>query len=244
MKCSQNHGRSMEKENLRVLPRPAGPLKSLIEESRKVRSERGEDFFENKKVEVSANSKNENFVVQNIVPEKNFKMIREDHSKLNQIIGEYDKKIFDQNNQVLISRKSRSKSIHLYLNEEIESFLKAESQKLKWGLRKNAGLGNLIQKFLENFIELKKREDRQLKKVRKLIDDFRANLVEFKKYSADSSDYQIAERANQKMKILSNDLRILLSLLEFEEQSLKQSLGNDYFSWVDFVVSWKFHCEK
>ena len=233
----------MEKENIQNKHRQTGPLKSLMEESRKVRLERGEDFFKNKKPETAKNFENETLAEKNIDSEKNFKFVRDNHLKLAQIIGEYDRKIFDQNNPVLNNLKPRSKSIHLYLNEEIESFLKAESQKseTKWGLRKNAGLGNLIQKFLENFIELKKREERQVKKIRKIIDDFRGSLVEFKKYSSLPEEYQAAERANQRMKVLSNDLRIYLSLLEFEEDSLKQCLGKDYFSWVDFVVSWKFH---
>jgi hypothetical protein len=79
----------------------------------------------------------------------------------------------------------------------------------------------LIQKFILNFIELKKREERQLKKVKKIIDEFRESLVEFKKNTSDPDDYLKAERANQKMKALSSDLMILLSLLEFEDESLK-----------------------
>ena len=52
-----------------------------------------------------------------------------------------------------------------------------------------------IQKFLINFIELKKREASQLKHIKKIIDDFRSNLVEFKKSSRNPNDYQIAERS-------------------------------------------------
>lgn len=57
----------------------------------------------------------------------------------------------------------------------------------------------------------------------------------------DPDDYQKAERSNQRMKLLSNDLIILLSLLEFEDESLKNGLGSDLYTWVDFVVKWKFH---
>ena len=133
--------------------------------------------------------------------------------------------------------------MHLYIDEKLEHFLKTESKKAEtnWGLRKNAGFGSLIQKFMGNFIELKKREEKQLKHIKKIIDDFRSNLVEFKKISGDPDDYQKAERSNQRMKLLSNDLIILLSLLEFEDESLKNGLGSDLYTWVDFVVKWKFH---
>jgi hypothetical protein len=218
-------------------------LKSVIEESRKIRADRGEDFFTPQNV-IESTSKihsAEDINSKNIIPEKDFKNLRDSHVKLAHLIVDYDKKIFEQNNQVLIPKKARSKSIHLYIDEKIEHFLNAESEKAetKWGLRKNAGLGSLIYKFLENFIELKKREDRQLKKVKKIIDDFRSNLMEFKKNSSDPDDYQNAESANQKMKVLSNDLRILLSLLEFEDDSLKKCLVDD-FNWVDFIIRWKF----
>lgn len=222
----------------------SGLLKSVIDESKKIRTERGEDFFSNKKQE------SESQVTTQIqtpsekasAPQKDFRTLRDSHVKLARLVVEYDRKIFDENNQVLNTKKSRSKSVHLYIDEKIESFLKAESEKshTKWGLRKNAGLGSLIQKFILNFIELKKREERQLKKVKKIIDEFRESLVEFKKHSADPDDYLKAERANQKMKALSNDLMILLTLLEFEDESLKTCLGDDLYRWIDFVVKWKF----
>jgi hypothetical protein len=239
----------MEKENLPNLPRSKSALRSVILESQKIRSDRGEDFFNNKKLspEEIAGPKPTSKIhcldenSKTINTETDFKKLRETHLKLSHLIVDYDKKIFDQNNQVSTHKKSRSKSIHLYIDEKIEHFLNTESEKVstKWGLRKNAGLGSLISKFLENFIELKKREERQLKKVKKIIDDFRSNLVEFKKNSSNPDDYQNAERANQKMKVLSNDLRILLSLLEFEEDSLKKCLADD-FNWLDFIIRWKF----
>jgi hypothetical protein len=55
--------------------------------------------------------------------------------------------------------------------------------------------------------------------VRKVINNFRSNLVEFKKFS--------------------NDLRILLSLLEFEGAELQSCLGQEVYQWVGFVVQWK-----
>jgi len=221
----------MEKQNLIS-------LRSVILESKNIRMERGEDFFENKKsLTVDYTSK-----IHGDTKENDFAKVRESHAKLAQFVGEYDKKILDQNSQVLKNKKSRSKSIHLYIDETIEHFLQTESKKAEtqWGLRKNAGLGQLIQKFIMNFMELKKREERQLKKVRKLIDDFKANLVEFKSSTTRPNEYVQAEVVNQKMKVLSNDLRILLSLLEFEEQELKACLGNEVYCWISFIVQWKY----
>ena len=220
-------------------------IKSVIEESKKLRVERGENFYSEKKhvaVDAEFTTSKIHSGTQN-KSEGDFKTLRETHVKLAHLIVSYDKKIFEQNDQVLDSKKSRSKSVHLYIDEKIEHFLTTESEKAetKWGLRKNAGLGSLIQKFIGNFIELKKREEKQLKHIKKIIDDFRSNLVEFKKFSGNPNDYQIAERSNQKMKALSNDLNILLTLLEFEDESLKNSLGVDLYMWIDFVVRWKFH---
>lgn len=219
-------------------------LKSVIAESKKFRAERGEDFFSNKKEEpeVLVTAQIQTPSESTSTSQKDFRTLRDSHVKLAHLVVEYDKKNFDKNNQVLSVKKPRSKSVHLYIDEKIEFFLKAESEKshTKWGLRKNAGLGQLIQKFILNFIELKKREELQLKKVKKIIEEFRESLVEFKNNSADPDDYLKAERANQKMKALSNDLIILLSLLEFEDESLKTCLGDDLYRWIDFVIKWKF----
>lgn len=221
-----------------------GVIRSLINEARLHREKRDIELLLEKKNINEVGSKillPQEFSLTPI--EGDFRKIRESHVKLAHLVLNYDKKIFEQNSQVLNTKKPRSKSVHLYIDEEIETFLNAESQKAetKWKLRKNAGLGCLISKFIGNFIELKKREERQLKRIRKIIDDFRSNLVEFKKNSSDPDDYQRAERSNQRMKLLSNDLMILLSLLEFENDSLKDCLGSDYFNWVDFVIKWKLH---
>jgi hypothetical protein len=218
-------------------------LKSVIEESKKIRMERGEDFFDSKNkvppdIETSKIHTNAEKKI-----EVNFRTLRDSHVKLAHLIVDYDKKIFEQNDQVLNPKKHRSKSVHLYLDEKIEYFLNTESKKKEthWGLRKNAGLGQLIQKFIENFSELKKREERQLKHINKIICDFRSNLVVFKKNSSDPNDYQNAERTNQKMKSLSSDLQILLSLLEFEDESLQKCLGSDSYTWMEFIIKWKYH---
>lgn len=224
-------------------------IKSVIEESKRFRSIRGEDFYYDKKnvvVEAEFITSKETSKIhsgEQNKPDADFKTLRQSHVKLAHLIVSYDKKISEKNNQVSSPKKTRSKSVHLYIDEKLEHFLKTESEKAetKWGLRKNAGFGTLIQKFMGNFIELKKREEKQLKHIKKIIDDFRSNLVEFKKISGDPNDYQKAERSNQRMKLLSNDLIILLSLLEFEDESLKNGLGSDLYTWVDFVVKWKFH---
>ncbi|MFA6177973.1 MAG: hypothetical protein WC694_03735 [Candidatus Paceibacterota bacterium] len=228
-------------------------IKSVIEESKKLRAERGEDFFSEKK---SVEENTETNIFQNThqetskihsgsskKAETDFRTLRDSHVKLAHLIVQYDSKKFEKNDQVLESKKKRSKSVHLYLDEKTESFLKAEAQKEQtvWGLRKNAGTGQLIQKFLANFSELKKREEKQLKHIKKIIDEFRVHLVEFKKNSSDPNDYQNAERSNQKMKALSSDLSILLSLLEFEDQPLQKGLGVELFQWVDFLLKWKIY---
>jgi hypothetical protein len=225
-------------------------IKSIIEESKKLRAERGEDFFSEKRKESIPfdPSLAEKKITAQIhspaeseISKENYKSLRESHLKLTSLISDNEKKIFDENNQVLQTKKARSKCIHLYVDEKIEHFLKAESEKseTKWGLRKNAGLGNLIQKFIMNFIELKKREERQLVRVKKVITEFQVHLVEFKKFSAMPGEFLKAEEANKKMRTLSNDLNILLSLLEFEEGALKNIITNDEFKWIEFILKWK-----
>lgn len=217
-------------------------MKSVIEESKKMRIERGEDFFTNNKVEnidqTKITTKIQTTSEKRISNEDGFQNLRDSHTKLAQIIADSEKKIFEKNDQVSSPKKTRSKSIHLYIDEKIEHFLKTESEKAetKWGLRKNAGIGNLIQKFILNFIELKKREERQLKRVRKVIDEFQVYLVEFKKQAGSET----AEIANQKMKTLSNDLNILLALLEFENGAMKSCLDEDQSNWIDLILRWKF----
>jgi hypothetical protein len=234
---------SVEQEQ--VKNKTSSLLKSVIAESKKIRTERGEDFFDTKKI-VPVNI--EKLTSQIQTPsgknsENDYRSLRDSHVKLANIIVQYDKKIFEQNAQVLNPKKARSKSVHLYIDEKIEHFLNIESKKKEthWRLRKNAGLGSLISKFIENFMELKKREEKQLKHIKKIIEDFRSNLVAFKKYSSNANDYLNAESANQKMKAQSSDLQILLSLLEFEDEFLKKCLGTDSYTWVDFIIKWKFH---
>ena len=227
----------MEQE--KIEKKTSSLIKAVIAESKKIREERGEDLFSNRKTESEKLTSQIQIPSEKIISnEGDFKNLRESHTKLANLIADNEKKIFDKNTRVLLSKKTRSKSIHLYIDEKIEHFLKAESEKAetRWGLRKNAGLGNLIQKFILNFIELKKREERQLKRVRKVIDEFQVHLVEFKKHSGSET----AEIANQKMKTLSNDLSILLSLLEFEDNSLKICIGTELHNWVDLILKWKF----
>ena len=52
----------------------------------------------------------------------------------------------------------------------------------------------------------------------------------------------ITKSATNKMqKKAAYDFIILLTLLEFEDESLKNCLGSDLYKWIDFVVKWKFH---
>jgi glucan-binding YG repeat protein len=227
-------------EQEKIEKKTSSLIKAVIAESKKIREERGEDLFSNRKTEPEKlTSQIQISSDKTMSNEVDFKNLRDSHSKLANLIADNEKKNFDKNDQVLPVKKARSKSVHLYIDEKIEHFLKAESEKsdTKWGLRKNAGLGNLIQKFILNFIELKKREERQLKRVKKVIAEFQIHIVEFKKYSG--IDPNKAEEANQKMKTLSNDLNILLALLEFEEGAMKTSLGNDSDSWLYFILKWK-----
>ena len=213
------------------------PLKSVIDESKKWREQRGENFFENKKQNKISSSQ-----IQCVQPDHiNFKSLIDVHSKINEVVDQYDRKILEQNAQVIEKKKYRSKSIHVYVDERLEKFLKDESSKMqnKWGLRKNAGVGAMIQKFILNYIEIKSREEKQINKVKKLISDFRANLVEYKKYAKDPMYISQAERVNQKMKILSKDLTIFIGLLEYEESALKLSLGMEQFDWLNFIIRWK-----
>ena len=228
----------MEAENIHS-------LKSLIKESKKIRANRGEDFFTNKKeaseVRALLTAKIQTPSSESVITkERELKNLRDSHFKLSSLIADNEKKIFDKTSPVFPTKKTRSKSIHLYVDDKIEHFLKTESEKAhtKWGLRKNAGLGNLIQKFILNFIELKKREERQLKRIHKVINEFQLHLVDFKKYSG--IDLISAEEANKKMKVLSNDLNILLTLLEFEDGALKDCLNSDEIDWIEFIMRWKF----
>ena len=222
----------MEAENIH-------PLKSLIKESKKIRTDRGEDFFTNKKEAIEVRTQIQTPSSESVITkERELKNIRDSHFKLSSLIADNEKKIFDKTSPVFTTKKTRSKSIHLYVDDKIEHFLKTESEKAhtKWGLRKNAGLGNLIQKFILNFIELKKREERQLKRIHKVINEFQLHLVDFKKYSG--IDLISAEESNKSLKTLSNDLNILIAILEFEEGALKNCIGEDNYRWVEFICKW------
>lgn len=215
-------------------------LKNLIEDSKKIRIKRGEDYFSNKKENLCEVLRIQEESNECNLSRVDFREIRDSHVKLSHLIIEYDKRLVESGVQKLVVKKTRSRSVHLYVDEKIEEFLNVESKKshTHWGLRKNAGLGSLIKKFILNFIELKERERKQIRNVEKIINEFRENLVEFKKKTSNPDDYIIAEKINQKMKALSNDLLILLSLLEFEDGSMKKCLG-DNFKWLDFIIRWK-----
>lgn len=83
-------------------------IKSVIEESKKLRAERGEDFYSEKKNVVAEfkNSKIHNGSDKN--SESDFRTLRKSHVKLAHLIVSYDKKFSEENDQVLSSKKTRS----------------------------------------------------------------------------------------------------------------------------------------
>ena len=88
----------MEKENLLNSARPISGIKSLIQDSKKIRESRGEDFFGNKKSEtVEASKINSQLTtkiqlpLEQISTENSFKNIRESHLKLSQFISDNNK---------------------------------------------------------------------------------------------------------------------------------------------------------
>ncbi len=209
------------------------PLRDLISESRKIRESRGGDFFNDKKTEKIETSK-----IQ-IKPE-NFDKIRSSHLHLNRLLADYDKKIFDHN-QVTNQPQARSQYVQLYVNEKLIKFLKDEAQKkeTKWKLRKNAGLGSLIQNFIESFSEMQSRQKKQKEKIEKIILDFRKHLVIFKKQSLLPEDYIFVEESNIMLKKLTNELITLIINLEFDDNFLKREFSADSYKWIDFIVEYK-----
>jgi hypothetical protein len=221
-------------------------IKALIDESKKIRGERGDDFFTNSRLPNDLNNDKASGILSSDNQEcknENFGDLRKKHLQLGHMILQYDQKIFDKNNQVMAQKKSRSKSIHLYIDEGIEHFLKSESKKneSKWKLRKNAGLGQLIQKFIEDYKEKSVREDRQAQKIKAIISDFQKYLVEFKESSANPDDYQRTERISLKMSALSHNLKLLQDNLCFDDDSFKKLLGPEAFGWVEFVFKWHLY---
>ena len=230
-----------------------GLIRALMEDSKKLRAARGEDFFSEKSLKTPS-----------IVPlkelrvmpgaedismpgaEGDFRKIRETHVKLNHLIVEYSQAGLGDPFIVVSPKKKRSKSVHLYLDASVEDFLKKESLKsdTKWNLRKKAGLGSLIAKFIENFIELKARESIQTQNIHKIIDDFRLSLVDFKKTSGNPNEYLKTEKYNQKMRELSNDMGILLPILGFNSETLKKCIGMDQYKWVEFILNWNTYSSK
>jgi hypothetical protein len=215
-------------------------LKNLIEDSKKIRALRGEDFFGNKNdgvgltVQFQENPKKQDNV------QEGFRKVRDSHVILSNLIKEYDKKIVEQNDLGLVAQKPRSKSIHLYIDEKIEKFLNDERKRADtwWGLRKNAGLGGLIQKFIEDYMKIKKREEIQIQKIRKIISEFRVELVAYKKKSSDPDLYVETERHNQRMRTLSSEMIIYISMMGFDEITLERYLEVD-FKFIDLIIRWK-----
>ena len=95
-------------------------IKSVIEESKRLRAERGEDFYSEKKngtVDAEFSTSKIHSGEQN-KSEGDFRSLRESHVKLAHLIVSYDKKIFEQNDRVLKPKNPRPKSVHLYIQDE------------------------------------------------------------------------------------------------------------------------------
>lgn len=214
-------------------------LRELINESRKIRENRGHEF-DSKGIHFK-NSELTSVRLNEIENKDNFESKRKSHIKLNEMVLEFEREIasvdkFSDKKEI----KKRSKSVHVYIDEKIETFLNEEKKRSHswWGLRKNVGLGGLIQKFIEDYIKIKKREEFQVQKIRKIISEFRMELVSYKKKSTDPDLYLEAEKHNQKMRTLSSEMIVYISAMGFDEITLEKYLGVDY-KFIDLIIRWK-----
>lgn len=215
-------------------------MSKLIEHSKKARQERGEEFFSSKRpldVEVTH--------IRPAAEEKTlsrpeYKTARTKHLALNKLIASADAKLNLINNPRPILDSNLKKRVHVYFSTESLAFIneQVKDQATKWKLRKNAGMGDLIGKFVEKFKMAQEREDKQLSELKKIILEFKKHYVDFKTLSNDPDNYERAELVNQKIMILSKRLITYLQILHFDENSLKESLGNDSLVWMDLIIKW------
>lgn len=217
-----------------------GKIRALIQDSKKIRKERGDDFLEVKVTPPSVVQVSES----NLDFKEKYKTTREGHSRLRGLISNFDREILKEIEPTPNESKKRSSYVQVYLsNSKVEDFLRDEMLKKesKWKLRKNAGLGSLIQKFIEDYRQMKVRETLQFRRIDKIITEFRKLLVEFKKLSAMPDEYKKTEEIKIKMSELSNNLREFIILLEFDDIELKNEFGDDTYKWIDFVIKWKLY---
>ena len=210
-------------------------IKGLIEESKKIRETRGEDFFSNTKAISEAKL--------GMVEEKlflDYEEIRKKQIKLNSVIYEFDEKMSKKYAYESVKKKPIKKRLHIFLKESVIEFLDYELENSHlWKLRKNASYGDIIGAFLERFQVIRERERKQLARIKFGINRFSELLVQFKKKSPYPDSYKEAEFVNLKMKELSLELSNLIILYEFDESFLKSQLEEDSLKMLNFAISWR-----
>lgn len=210
-------------------------IKGLIEESKKIREVRGEDFFSNTKPLVVNNTgtlENENSF--------DYEKVRKNQIKLNNVIFEFDEKNSKKYEYQASKNKESKKRLHIFLKESVLEFLDYELEKSHlWKLRKNASYGDIIGAFLERFQIMRERERKQIARIKYGIEKFSELLVSFKKNSPYPENYPVSEEINKKMKELSLELCNLIVLYEFEDNFIKSQLEEDQYRMLAFAMNWR-----
>lgn len=227
----------METDRERVLPSKTSALKALMEDSRRIRNDRGEDLFESKKevrVEPAATAP---------TPEAktNFREIRDAHLALKNIVLEFDREQLKKHEKPELKDAGRAqvKCIHVYLKPEIYRYLKDQRANPIYALRRNAGVGSIISRFIDIFRETRKREEYQLNQIVSIANDFRVDLVDFKKLAQDPEQYKQTEEVNQRILKKSREIHILLPVLGFDEKYLKKNLKEEDYKFIDLLWKWQ-----
>lgn len=210
-------------------------IKGLIEESKKIREVRGEDFFSNTRPLVVNNTEtleNENSL--------GYEKIRKNQIKLNNVIFEFDEKNSKKYEYQANKKKDSKKRLHIFLKESVLEFLDYELEKSHlWKLRKNASYGDIIGAFLERFQIMRERERKQIDRIKYGIKKFSELLVSYKKNSPYPENYLASEEINRKMKELSLELCNLIILYEFEDNFIKSQLEEDQYRILGFAMNWR-----
>lgn len=210
-------------------------IKGLIEESKKIREVRGEDFFSNTKPLVVNNTgtlENENSLA--------YEKVRKNQIKLNNVIFEFDEKNSKKYEYQANKKRDSKKRLHIFLKESVLEFLDYELEKSHlWKLRKNASYGDIIGAFLERFQIMRERERKQIARIKYGIEKFSELLVSFKKNSPYPENYLVSEEINRKMKELSLELCNLIVLYEFEDHFIKSQLEEDQYRMLAFAMNWR-----
>lgn len=210
-------------------------IKGLIEESKKIREVRGEDFFSNTKPLIVNNTEtleNENSL--------DYEKVRKKQLRLNNVIFEFDEKNSKKYEYQANKKKDSKKRLHIFLKESVLEFLDYELEKSHlWKLRKNASYGDIIGAFLERFQVMRERERKQIARIKYGVEKFSELLVSFKKNSPYPEKYIASEEINRKMKELSLELCNLIVLYEFEDNFMKSQLEEDQYRMLGFAMNWR-----